>query len=295
MQVLNFGSLNIDHVYTVEHFVEPGETLTSLAYQVNAGGKGLNQSIALSRAGIETFHAGMIGKEGSFLKEILTDANVNTQHLLTGELPTGHAIIQVEKNSGQNSILLYPGANMAIDTSEMLRILSSFPAGNWLLLQNEINDIPFLIKAAKTCGFKVAINPAPCTKAVKFYPLHLCDLIIVNEVEASQLTDLPDPEEAAEMLVKLFPESEIVITLGKAGALYRFKSEKLFVPAHPVTAVDTTSAGDTFTGYFLAAKLRNMNAATAMKCAAFASSITVTRPGAAQSIPGADEVFPFMQ
>ena len=97
------------------------------------------------------------------------------------------------------------------------------------------------------------------------------------------------------MLVKLFPESEIVITLGKAGALYRFKNEKIFVPAHPVTAVDTTSAGDTFTGYFLAAKLRNMNAATAMKCAAFASSITVTRPGAAQSIPGADEVFPFMQ
>ena len=292
MQILNFGSLNIDHVYEVDHFVAPGETLSSTAYRVNAGGKGLNQSVALSRAGVRTIHAGMIGKDGIFLKETLETAHVNTDHVTIGEFPTGHAVIQVEKNSGQNSILLYPGANMAIPKDEMYRILQTMPEGSWLLLQNEINDIPFLIRKGKECGLKVAVNPAPCTDAVRSYPLALCDLIMVNEIEAAQLTgSAGTPEQMASLLTEHFPESEIVITLGKNGALYRHENKEIMVPACVVKAVDTTSAGDTFTGYFLAAKLRGMDAEAAMKCAVYASSITVSRAGAAVSIPTADEVF----
>lgn len=292
MQVLNFGSLNIDHVYAVDHFVAPGETLSSTNYQINAGGKGLNQSVALSRAGVQTFHAGMIGKDGLFLKETLEAAGVNTDHVIIGELPTGHAIIQVENNSGQNSILLYSGANTAISTDEMRRILQTAPAGSWLLLQNEINDIPFLIREAKKCGLKTAINPAPCTEEVRSYPLHLCDLIFVNEIEAAALTgEKEDFRKMTAVMAELFPNSEVVITLGRNGAVYRYGSEEITVPARIVKAVDTTSAGDTFTGYFLAAKLRGMSAETAMKCAIYASSITVSRSGAAVSIPLADEVF----
>ena len=292
MQVLNFGSLNIDHVYAVDHFVAPGETLSSSGYRVNAGGKGLNQSVALGRAGVATCHAGMIGKDGLFLKELLEASDVDTGHLIVGDLPTGHAVIQVEKKSGQNSILLYPGANMAIPTDEMRRILRTAPQGSWLLLQNEINDIPFLIREGKARGLKVAINPAPCTEAVRSYPLDLCDLIMVNEIEAAQLTASGEgPGRLAAALAERFPESEIVITLGKDGALYRHGREEITVPARVVKAVDTTSAGDTFTGYFMAAKLRGMDAEAAMKCAVYASSITVSRPGAADSIPTADEVF----
>ena len=292
MQVLNFGSLNIDHVYAVDHFVAPGETLSSSGYRVNAGGKGLNQSVALGRAGVATCHAGMIGKDGLFLKELLEASDVDTGHLIVGDLPTGHAVIQVEKKSGQNSILLYPGANMAIPTDEMRRILRTAPQGSWLLLQNEINDIPFLIREGKARGLKVAINPAPCTEAVRSYPLDLCDLIMVNEIEAAQLTASgEEPGRLAAALAERFPESEIVITLGKDGALYRHGREEITVPARVVKAVDTTSAGDTFTGYFMAAKLRGMDAEAAMKCAVYASSITVSRPGAADSIPTADEVF----
>ena len=292
MQILNFGSLNIDHVYTVDHFVAPGETLSSTAYRVNAGGKGLNQSVALSRAGVHTLHAGMIGKDGLFLKKLLEDSGVNTEYLIICDLPTGHAVIQVEKESAQNSILLYPGANMAIPLPEMHRILQTMPKESWLLLQNEINDIPFLIREGKKCGLKVAINPAPCTEAVRSYPLDLCDLIMVNEIEAAQLTGSEGtPKQMASLLSERFPESELVITLGKDGALYRFGKEEIMVPARPVKAVDTTSAGDTFTGYFIAAKLRGMDAENAMKYAVCASSITVSRPGAAVSIPVADEVF----
>lgn len=294
MPVLNFGSLNIDHVYTVEHFVSPGETLSSLEYSLNAGGKGLNQSIALSRAGVETFHAGMIGQDGAFLKELLVQANVNTDHIITGTLPTGHAVIQVEKKSGQNSIILYPGANTAIKKEDMLNILHSMPEGSWLLLQNEINDIPFLIAEGKKCGLHVAFNPAPCSKEVATFPLEMCDLLILNEVEAAQLTTSATPEAAAEALAVRCPGCEIVITLGKDGALYRCGDKKIFVPAREAAVVDTTGAGDTFTGYFLAAKLRGMDAETAMKCAAFAGAVAVSRPGAAKSIPQADEVFPFI-
>ena len=292
MQILNFGSLNIDHVYAVDHFVAPGETLSSTGYRINAGGKGLNQSVALSRAGVRTLHAGMIGRDGIFLKETLESAHVDTSHVIIGDLPTGHAVIQVEKNSGQNSILLYPGANMAIPQAEMRRILQTMPEGSWLLLQNEINDIPFLIREGKKCGLKIAINPAPCTEAVRSYPLQLCDLIMVNEIEAAQLTALSGtPRQMAAALTERFPKSEVVITLGKDGALYRYGKKEIAVPARVVKAVDTTSAGDTFTGYFLAARLRCMDAEAAMKCAVYASSITVSRHGAAVSIPTADEVF----
>ena len=294
MQVLNFGSLNIDHVYTVDHFVAPGETLASSGYRVNAGGKGLNQSVALSRAGVRTLHAGMIGKDGLFLKETLEASNVNTGHVIVGEFPTGHAIIQAERNSGQNAILLYPGANVEIKTSDMRRILRSVPEKSWLLLQNEINEVPFLIREGKACGLKIAVNPAPCTAEVGSWPLHLCDLILVNEIEAAQLTGVTGEgnfRRMAEAMAERFPDSEVVITLGSSGAVYRSGKEEIIVPARPVKVADTTSAGDTFTGYFLASKLRGMNAEAAMRCAVFASSITVSRPGAASSIPYADEVF----
>ena len=293
MQVLNFGSLNIDHVYTVDHIAAPGETLASSDYLVNAGGKGLNQSVALARAGVETFHAGLIGSEGLFLKEVLKNSNVNTDFVEVCDLPTGHAVIQVEKSSGQNAILLYPGANMQIKESEMSRILKQVPSGSWLLLQNEINALPFLIEEGKKCGLKIAINPAPCTAEVSAYPLHLCDLIFVNEIEAAQLiSSTADPRRMAAAMAAKFPKSEIIITLGAMGALYRCGQTEITVPARQVNTVDTTSAGDTFTGYFLAAKLRGFPPETALKIAAFASSITVSRPGAASSIPRADEVFP---
>ena len=176
----------------------------------------------------------------------------------------------------------------------MRQILHSMPQGSWLLLQNEINDVPFLIEEGKACGLKIAVNPAPCTEAVRTWPLHLCDLILVNEIEAAQLTGLTGEgnfRRAAEVMAERFPDSEVVITLGSSGAVYRFGKEEIMVPARPVKVADTTSAGDTFTGYFLAAKLRGMGTEAAMRCAVFASSITVSRPGAAGSIPSADEVF----
>ena len=287
MKVLNFGSLNIDHVYQVPHFVQPGETLASTGYRRNAGGKGLNQSIAMARAGLAVSHAGKIGADGLFLRETLASAGVGVADVLVGETPTGHAIIQVTPD-GQNDILLYPGANRAITRAEMDAALARQEEGTWLVLQNEVNDVPYLIEAAARRGMPVAINPAPCGPEVREYPLELVSLLFVNEIEGAQLSGLPvgaASREVADALGRRWPSLEIVLTLGKEGALHVQGEDRLFTPSVPVRAVDTTSAGDAFCGFFLGARLRGEDVASAMRLAARAAAITVSRPGAAESIP----------
>ena len=127
MTVYNLGSLNIDYVYRVDHFVRPGETLTADSMAIFPGGKGLNQSVALARAGASVRHCGRIGQDGAFLREILREAGADVRHVETDAGPTGHALIQVEQ-SGQNCILLYPGANRTM-TEEFIRRARRRPGG----------------------------------------------------------------------------------------------------------------------------------------------------------------------
>lgn len=291
MQVLNFGSLNIDHVYQVPHFVRPKETLGCSGYRRFAGGKGLNQSIALARAGLRTAHAGKIGPDGEFLADILRDAGVDVSFLRRGSVATGHACIQVD-SSGQNSILLYPGANFALTEEEIRETLDAVSAGTVLLLQNEINLIQFLMDCARQSGLRIAINPAPCTPEVSAYPLNYAEWLFVNEVEAAQLAGREgEPEELAEILASRFPNPEIIMTLGGEGALFRHGNQMFRQPPVPAEVVDTTSAGDTFTGYFIAARLRGMSPEQSMLAASRAAALAVSRAGAAVSIPTAEEVF----
>ena len=184
MKILNFGSLNIDLVYQVEHIARPGETIASSAHQVFAGGKGANQSAALARAGARVFHAGQVGPDGQWLVDKLARLDVDVQHIRVGDTPTGHAIIQVDRQ-GQNSIVLFAGANAQIDQSAIDATLSHFGAGDILLLQNEINDIPYIMAAAAARGLTICLNPAPFGPEVRAYPLELIDLLIVNETEAT--------------------------------------------------------------------------------------------------------------
>lgn len=293
IHVLNFGSLNIDYVYAVPHFVAPKETMASFSRTCGAGGKGLNQSIAMARAGINVAHAGKIGPEGAFLAETLQQAKVNTQWIIRGDIPTGHAIIQVDPH-GQNAILLYPGANCALTPEEIQEVLSLQPAGRWLLLQNEVNLLDSIIRQGKAQGMKLAFNPAPCTEEINQLPLEMLDLLVVNEVEAAMLTH-GSPDEPTPMLEKLTqrcPNAEVIITLGEKGAVCGCGHQRYAIPAtRAEKVVDTTSAGDTFIGYYLAARLRDMAIPEALNTASRAAAITVSRPGAATSIPMANEIF----
>ncbi len=292
MTVLNYGSLNIDHVYRVPHFVRPGETLTSQDYRRFAGGKGLNQSIALARAGAPVHHAGKIGPEGTWLRDTLTQEGVDTRFVQETEVPTGHAIIQVVPE-GENAIVIYGGANRAITPEDARRVLAHFGPGDWLLLQNEISALAEILALAGERGLHVALNPAPMTPQVVEYPLEHVRLFIVNETEGTALTGEQEPEAILTAMRRRYPHAATVLTLGGQGSLYEDDQGRIHTPAVPVQAVDTTAAGDTFTGYLLAGLLEGLPPARALELAARAAALCVTRPGAAPSIPHRAEVDAF--
>ena len=288
-KVLNYGSLNIDHVYQVPHFVTPGETLASTELGHFAGGKGANQSVALARAGAMVFHAGKIGTDGICLKEKLDQNNVNTQFIQEGTLDNGHAIIQVD-SKGENAIVLYPGANQEMTKDEIRTTLSKFDPGDYLLLQNEINLIPFLIEEGHKRGLKVCYNPAPMAPEVADYPLHLCHLLIVNETEGGALASGANTTKILRTLSSRYPETEILLTVGSEGSYHQKGTVQTQQCAEKVKAVDTTAAGDTFIGYYLSAILKGKSIQESLKIATRASAICVTRPGAMDAIPSNEEV-----
>ncbi|MBQ4582971.1 MAG: ribokinase [Oscillospiraceae bacterium] len=292
MKALCFGSLNIDYTYRVDHFVARGETLLSQGLQVFSGGKGLNQSIALSRAGAAAYHAGSIGTDGLFLLEELHQAGVNTDCVtVSREIRTGHAIIQ-NSPDGDNCILLYGGANQTITRDQIDEVLTHFAAGDVLVLQNEINELGYLMQQAHDRGLRIALNPSPMNDTVPDLPLDTVDWLLVNEVEAGQILGcgVTNGVAAARALREKLPHAAIVLTLGGEGAVYADGDCVFAQSAVPVRAVDTTAAGDTFTGYFLAAMLEGKTPQQAMALAAKAAAISVTRPGAAPSIPRREEV-----
>ena len=140
MKILSFGSLNIDYVYSVEHIVKRGETISSSALNVYSGGKGLNQSVAMGKAGAHPYHAGMIGEDGMFLLDVLKKADVDiSKTKVSKEIRTGNAIIQNDAD-GDNCILLFGGANRAIDEKYIAEVLEGFSAGDILVCQNEISN-----------------------------------------------------------------------------------------------------------------------------------------------------------
>ncbi|MBX2999786.1 MAG: ribokinase [Caldilineaceae bacterium] len=287
--IINFGSLNIDHVYRVDHFVRPGETIASRSYQQFAGGKGFNQSIALARAGAQVRHAGKIGAEGGWLLDVLREAGATTEDVSQVEIPTGHALIQVD-TSGENAIILYGGANQSISAEDVERVLAHAAPGDYLLLQNEINNMDRILRRGAQRGMRIVFNPAPMTEAVLDYPLEGVAIFIVNETEAEALTGASTPDAIVGAMRRRFPKAATVLTLGAAGAIYADSAAQIHVPAVEIQAVDTTAAGDTFTGYFLAALAADENVEDALQLAARAAAICVTRPGAADSIPMRAEV-----
>ncbi len=286
MKILNFGSLNLDYVYQVDHMVQPGETQLSADRKVFCGGKGLNQSIALARAGAAVYHAGLVGPEGDMLIDILKKAKVDTSLVGTIEEATGHAVIQVDP-SGQNCILLYGGANQRIDQPMVDEVLAQFEEGDILVLQNEISQLEYIIRKAYEKGMKIVLNPSPWNESLKTIDLEKIALVLCNEIEGQAMTGEQEPAKILDAL----KGKQVVLTLGSDGAWYQTAAgERYFQPIFEVKAVDTTGAGDTFTGYFVENWSKGEAAQLCLERAAKAAAISVSRPGAAASIPTCEEV-----
>ena len=290
MKILNFGSMNIDYVYQVDHFIRPGETFASLSMAAGCGGKGLNQSIALAQAGNRVYHACKIGAEGGFLVEKLREKGVDTRYILPGEGSCGHAIIQVDP-SGQNCILLYGGTNQQMTEDFIDSVLEDFGEGDVLVLQNELNLTGYMIEKARARGMRVAFNAAPFDEKIAGYPLEKLSWLVLNEVEGTALADTADEDAIPGILRARNPGVNILLSLGKRGCVYYgADGSEIRGKAITVEAVDTTAAGDTHFGFFLRGILDGGTVEEALKLASVASGIAVTRPGAADSVPAYEEV-----
>lgn len=289
MKILNFGSLNIDKVYAVEEIVKGGETIDSVSFSESVGGKGLNQSIAVAKAGGNIMHAGCVGKDGEILLQALKDNNVDTSLIKTVETASGQAIIQVDKH-GQNCIILFHGANYEVDKAYIDEAMQDFAQDDILILQNEISNIDYIIEVAKAKQMKIYLNPSPINENLNKYNMQAIDGIFVNEHEGAYLADKEKVEDILDSLASKYPELEIILTFGDKGAYYRHKDINIFQPAYKVDAVDTTAAGDTFTGYFIALRQQGKSIEESLQKASKASSITVSRKGASISIPRIAEV-----
>ena len=289
MKIINFGSCNIDYVYTVDHIVYPGETITSDELEIFPGGKGLNQSVAIAKAGGMVYHVGCIGRNGEMLKNVLIENGVDVSFLKTKECQNGHAIIQLSKSS-ENSIFLYKGSNYMLTKDFIDEVIDKFTSEDFVVLQNEVNNLKYIIESAYKKGMKIVLNPSPFNDELKEIDFNMISFLILNEIEIECMSGKSSPEESVTRLKEMYPNLKIVLTLGKDGCIYSDRNETLHHPSYRVEVVDTTAAGDTFTGYFITAVSEGKAYKDAIKIASIASAVAVSKKGAAISIPDKNTV-----
>ncbi|MCV2892511.1 ribokinase [Lentibacter sp. XHP0401] len=285
MTLFNLGSINLDHFYEVPHLPAPGETLIAESHQTGLGGKGANQSAAAARAGARVVHIGAVGSDGAWAVNRLNELGINTAHISTVKAPTAHAIINVDP-AGENAIVVFSGANMKQSLTQLKAALLTAKRGDMLLLQNETNLALEAATLARSLGLKVVYSAAPFNAGATKALLPLTDLLILNAVEMQQLTEATNSE-------ALTPATIVVTEGSKGGYAITPEGEQRF-PAFPVKAVDTTGAGDTFTGYLAAALHEGQPLESALRLAAAASALKVTKKGTADAIPSRADVEVFL-
>ncbi|PDH40451.1 MAG: ribokinase [Rhodothermaeota bacterium MED-G19] len=284
MKILNFGSINKDLVYNVEDFVKPGETISSRDYGLYLGGKGLNQSVAISKSGSEVYHAGCINKSDHSIISDLKKWGVNTDYINKIDEATGHAIIQINQD-GENSIIIHGGANNCVEKDQIDMVLSNFNEGDYILLQNEINSVNEIIEKAHKKGLRIFFNPAPYSSAVNNYSIEKVNTLIYNETEGQRLSGKKDYNQIIKTLSNKYPNTRQILTLGERGSIYSFDKNTIKVKAESVKTIDSTAAGDTYIGYYISSLSKKVSVKQSMKIASQAASIATTIVGGANSIP----------
>lgn len=290
MTIYNLGSINIDHFYRLPHLPLPGETLAAADYAVGLGGKGANQSAAAAKAGAHVVHVGAVGADGVWTVDRLAGWGVDVAHISRIKAPTGHAIINVD-GAGENTIVLFPGANRALQLGDVELALAGARRGDILLMQNETAHQPEAARIAQAKGMRVIYSAAPFDVDAVRAVIENVTILAVNAVEAQQLCD------ALHLTPQTLPVPEVLMTRGAEGAVWHSNSsgQHVHAPAFKVDVVDTTGAGDTFAGYFAAALDEGQLPDAALRLAGAAAALKVTRSGTADAIPLRAEVDDFLK
>lgn len=289
------GSINMDMVARVPHMPVGGETLTADKYYVNPGGKGANQAVAIAKLGGKVAMIGKVGSDetGDALKNNLKAMGVDESMVTRADVPSGIAMIIVE--GGENRIILYKGANHSVTKADVDEGLKNVKPGDALVMQLEIplETVTYAAAVAKQKGMLVLLNPAPAVPLGEEL-LKNVDIIAPNETETEILTGVGlDSDVHIALAVKKLYQlgvKRVIITMGSRGSIVAEGQTITPVEPRKVKAVDTTSAGDTFVGATVLRYLDGDTLEDAARFASVASSITVTREGAAQSIPTLEEV-----
>lgn len=284
MKILCVGSLNIDHVYSVDHIVSKGETIQSIQYNKYPGGKGLNQAVALSKVSNNVYMYGYIGENSDILINQLNNSIINTKYIIKTNHDTGHALIQVDK-SGDNSIVVFPGANHQFDYEVTKKVISEFNEGDYLILQNEINGIDQVIDLGKKQKMKIVLNPSPYSSIITKDLLQNINYLILNQKEAIKILGSSNPKEIINSELVSKTNINIILTLGENGAYNINKDSIIFQEAFVVNVIDTTCAGDTFLGFFIGTMINTSNLKESLYTASKAASICIQHKGACISIP----------
>lgn len=292
MTIWNLGSVNADLVYRLPHLPAPGETLAAITHQRGLGGKGANMSVAAARAGSHVKHIGAVGKDGVWMRERLSEYGVDVGHLAIVDVPSGHAIVALDAAQGQegeNLIIIHPGANIMVDSAKLGSVLAKADPGDIAIFQNETNAQLEFARLAKGLGLRVCYAAAPFSVDAVSAVLEFLDLLVLNEIEAEQL------QGALGQKIEDLPVADIVVTLGKDGCRWVHQGQDARFDAPKVKPVDTTGAGDTFTGYLLAELDRGLRMSQAIETAQKAGAVMVTRLGTADVIPTKPEIENFFE
>ena len=290
--ILNFGSINIDYVYRLKTLPQAGETLSCQGFARYLGGKGINQSIAIARAGGAVKHIGAVGADGAFALAQIADMGLDTNDIRVTDTATGHAVICLDKQ-GENHIIIHAGANAELTENQINSTLDTNPKAEWVVIQNETNLTEYIAKSAKERGLSLAYSAAPFDAVACQTILPYLDILAVNETEAAALSH------AMKTPITDLKIPTLLITKGAKGAELWQNGACISVKGLPVKAIDTVGAGDTFFGSFIArwqnGGQNGTPAQEALEYATTAAALQCTQKGAATAIPDQKTVLNLMK
>ena len=288
MTIYNLGSINVDHLYMLERIPKPGETLSSLETHITIGGKGLNISVAAHRSGADVRHIGVVGSADPSVLDMIAGLGLDRALISQVDVQTGHAIIYVDENS-ENSIVVHGGANLCFSESQIRTALSSAQPDDWLVLQNETNANEIGISIAREKGMQIALVAAPFNAKTMPEQIEKVDLVSMNKTE-SELFEVISGTSIGNL-----KSIDFLITYGADGAVFLSDGEARRIAAHKVHSIDTTGAGDTFFGVFMAHYTSRGCVETALKKANAAAALIVQRRGVASVVPSQKEIDTFLE